>query len=33
MFNVGMTIFTDTHERQRRETMRVAEIVAPPVSS
>jgi cytochrome c oxidase cbb3-type subunit I len=33
MFNVGMTIFTDTHERQRRETMRVADVVAPPVST
>jgi cbb3-type cytochrome oxidase subunit 1 len=28
--NVGMTIFTDTAERRRRETFRVAEAVAPP---
>ena len=29
--NIGMTIFTDTHERRRRETLRVAEAIAPPV--
>ncbi len=28
--NIGMTIFTDTAERRRRETFRVAEAVAPP---
>jgi cbb3-type cytochrome oxidase subunit 1 len=28
--NIGMTIFTDTSERRRRETFRVAEAVAPP---
>jgi cbb3-type cytochrome c oxidase subunit I len=31
--NVGMTIFTDTHERRRRETLAVAEAVAPPITS
>ena len=25
-----MTIFTNTHERRRRETMQVAEVVSPP---
>jgi cbb3-type cytochrome c oxidase subunit I len=30
--NVGMTIFTNTHERRRAETLRVAEAVAPPLS-
>jgi hypothetical protein len=30
--NVGMTIFTNTEERRRRETLRVAEAVAPPLS-
>ena len=29
--NIGLTIFTDTAERRRRETLRVAEAVAPPV--
>jgi cytochrome c oxidase cbb3-type subunit I len=29
--NVGMTIFTNTHERRRAETLRVAEAVAPPL--
>jgi cbb3-type cytochrome oxidase subunit 1 len=29
--NVVMTIFTDTNERRRRETLRVAEAVAPPL--
>ena len=28
--NIGMTIFTDTAERRRRETLRVAEAIAPP---
>jgi hypothetical protein len=31
--NIGMTIFTDTHERRRQETLRVATAVAPPVTS
>src|SRR5438874_2472234 len=30
--NVGMTIFTNTPERRRRETLVVAEAVAPPLS-
>jgi cbb3-type cytochrome oxidase subunit 1 len=30
--NIGMTIFTDTAARRRRETFRVAEAVAPPVA-
>ena len=29
--NVVMTIFTDTNERRRQETLRVAEAVAPPL--
>ena len=29
--NVVMTIFTDTNERRRRETLKVAEAVAPPL--
>jgi cbb3-type cytochrome oxidase subunit 1 len=29
--NVVMTIFTDTNERRRLETLRVAEAVAPPL--
>jgi hypothetical protein len=28
--NIGMTIFTNTAERRRRETLVVAEAVAPP---
>jgi hypothetical protein len=28
-----MTIFTDTHERRRQETLSVAHTVAPPVTS
>jgi hypothetical protein len=32
MVNIGATIFTNTHERRRRETLRVAEAVAPPVT-
>jgi hypothetical protein len=28
--NVGMTIFTNTAERRRRETLVVAEAIAPP---
>jgi hypothetical protein len=30
--NVGMTIYTNTHERRRRETLAFAEAVAPPVA-
>ena len=30
--NIGMTIFTNTIERRRRETLRVAEAIAPPVA-
>ena len=30
--NIGLTMFTNTAERRRRETLRVAEAVAPPVS-
>jgi len=29
--NIGMTIVTDTTERRRRETLKVAEAIAPPV--
>jgi hypothetical protein len=32
MFNIGMTIRTNTGERHRRETQRVAEAIAPPVA-
>jgi cbb3-type cytochrome oxidase subunit 1 len=32
MVNIGMTITTNTSERRRRETMRVAEAVAPPIA-
>jgi cbb3-type cytochrome oxidase subunit 1 len=32
MVNIGMTMFTNTHERRRRETLKVAEAVAPPVA-
>jgi len=28
--NIGMTVFTNTAERRRRETLRVAEAIAPP---
>jgi len=28
--NIGMTIFSDTPERRRRETLAVAEAIAPP---
>ena len=31
--NVGMTIFTDTSERRRRETRLVAEAIAPPLNA
>ena len=30
--NIGLTMFTNTGERRRLETLRVAEAVAPPVS-
>ncbi|MEA2136637.1 MAG: hypothetical protein QOC68_4547, partial [Solirubrobacteraceae bacterium] len=30
MVNIGMTMVSDTHERRRRETMRLAEVIAPP---
>jgi hypothetical protein len=33
MVNIGMTIFSNTAERRRRETLRVAEAVAPPVGT
>jgi hypothetical protein len=32
MANIGLTMFTNTSERLRRETLKVAEAVAPPVS-
>ena len=28
--NIGMTIYTNTGERRRRETLQVAEAIAPP---
>ena len=28
--NIGMTVFTNTSERRRRETLKVAEAIAPP---
>jgi hypothetical protein len=31
--NIGMTIFSDTSERRRRETLKVAEVIAPPVQA
>jgi cbb3-type cytochrome oxidase subunit 1 len=30
--NIGLTIFTNTAERRRQETLKVAEAVAPPVA-
>jgi hypothetical protein len=30
--NIGMTMFSDTYERRRRETLAVAEAIAPPVA-
>jgi cbb3-type cytochrome oxidase subunit 1 len=33
MVNIGMTIFTNTWERRRRETLSVAEAIAPPVQA
>jgi hypothetical protein len=32
MVNIGLTIKSDTHERRRGETLRLAEAVAPPVN-
>jgi cbb3-type cytochrome oxidase subunit 1 len=32
MLNIGMTIRSNTGERHRRETLRVAEAMAPPVA-
>jgi cbb3-type cytochrome oxidase subunit 1 len=34
MVNIGMTMIDrNTQERRRRETMRLAEVIAPPVTS
>jgi cbb3-type cytochrome oxidase subunit 1 len=33
MVNVGMTIRTNTIERRRRETLNVADAIAPPVTA
>jgi hypothetical protein len=33
MVNIGMTITTNTSERRRLETLRVAEAVAPPLGT
>jgi cbb3-type cytochrome oxidase subunit 1 len=30
--NIGLTVTTDTHERRRRETLRLAEAVSPPLA-
>jgi cytochrome c oxidase cbb3-type subunit 1 len=32
MANIALTVRTNTHERRRRETIRLAEAVAPPVT-
>jgi hypothetical protein len=32
MVNIAATIFTNTGERRRRETLKVAEAVAPPLT-
>jgi cbb3-type cytochrome oxidase subunit 1 len=32
MVNIGMTMVSDTGERRRRETLRVAELLAPPAA-
>jgi hypothetical protein len=32
MVNIGMTMVSDTGARRRRETRRLAEIIAPPVA-
>jgi hypothetical protein len=31
MVNIGMTMISATGERRRRETARLAELIAPPV--
>ena len=31
IINVGMTMYTNTHERRRAETLAVAEAVSPPL--
>jgi hypothetical protein len=31
LVNVGMTMWTNTHERRRQETLAVAEAVSPPL--
>jgi hypothetical protein len=33
MVNIFLTVRTNTHERRRRETLKVAEAVAPPISA
>jgi hypothetical protein len=33
MVNIGMTMVSDTQERRRRETLRLAEVIAPPRTS
>jgi hypothetical protein len=33
MVNIGMTMFTNTEERRKRETVRLAEVIAPPATS
>jgi hypothetical protein len=33
MVNIGLTITTNTAERRRQETLRVAQAVAPPVEA
>ena len=33
MVNIGLTIFTSTAERRRRETLAVAEAMSPPVAT
>src|SRR4051812_2104329 len=33
MVNIGMTMVSDTHERRRQETLRLAEGLAPPRTS
>ena len=31
MVNIGLTMFSNTAERRRSETLKIAEAVAPPV--
>jgi hypothetical protein len=33
MVNIAMTMASDTHERRRQETTRLAELIAPPRTS